>query len=58
MVDRYQRAFIDFFEDQLMNKKYDLQDLLEEFLLGGKEPLINGLISGRMLTCVRELEHG
>ncbi|KAF1946210.1 hypothetical protein EJ02DRAFT_450656 [Clathrospora elynae] len=42
----YQRAFIDFFEDQLVSKKYDLKDLLEEFLLGGKEPLINGLISG------------
>ncbi|KAJ4372335.1 hypothetical protein N0V83_004109 [Neocucurbitaria cava] len=43
----YQRAFIDFFEDQLVSKKYDLKDLLDEFLLGGKEPLINGLISGR-----------
>ncbi|CAO2656886.1 Nn.00g056890.m01.CDS01 [Neocucurbitaria sp. VM-36] len=42
----YQRAFIDFFEDQLVSKKYDLKDLLDEFLLGGKEPLINGLISG------------
>ncbi|KAF1840610.1 uncharacterized protein K460DRAFT_390101 [Cucurbitaria berberidis CBS 394.84] len=42
----YQRAFIDFFEDQLVSKKYDLKDLLDEFLFGGKEPLINGLISG------------
>jgi hypothetical protein len=46
MCTRYQRAFIDFFEDQLVSKKYDLKDLIEEFLLGGKEPLINGLISG------------
>lgn len=46
MLRRYQRAFIDFFEDQLVSKRYDLKELLDEFLLGGKEPLINGLISG------------
>jgi hypothetical protein len=45
--NRYQRAFIDFFEDQLVSKRYNLQELLEEYLLGGKEPLINGMISGR-----------
>ena len=44
---RYQRAFVDFFEDQLVARRYDLQDLLDEYLLQGKEPLINGLISGR-----------
>ncbi|KAH7408244.1 hypothetical protein DE146DRAFT_606673 [Phaeosphaeria sp. MPI-PUGE-AT-0046c] len=42
----YQRAFIDFFEDQLVSNRYHLQELLDEYLLGGKEPLINGLISG------------
>lgn len=47
MRSRYQRAFIDFFEDQLVSRKYDLKNLLDEFLLGGNEPLINGLISGR-----------
>ncbi len=47
---RYQRAFIDFFEDQLVSKHYDLKELLDEFLLGGKEPLINGLISGCELS--------
>ena len=50
MCDRYQRAFVDFFEDQLMAKKYDIKDLLEEFLLGGKQPLINGLVDGRKYT--------
>jgi hypothetical protein len=48
MVDRYQRAFIDFFEDQLVSTRYNLDELLDEYLLGGKEPLINGLIAGRM----------
>jgi hypothetical protein len=43
---RYQRAFVDFFEDQLVSKKYDWKLLLDEFLFGGKEPLINGLVAG------------
>lgn len=42
----YQRAFIDFFEDQLVGHGYDWQALLDEFLLQGKEPLINNLIAG------------
>jgi hypothetical protein len=44
---RYQRAFVDFLEDQLVSKKYDWKALLAEFLFQGKEPLINGLVSGR-----------
>jgi hypothetical protein len=49
---RYQRAFIDFFEDQLVSNQYVLSEILDEYLLGGKEPLINGLISGRKYTDV------
>lgn len=37
---------MDFFEDQLVLRRYDVQHVLEEYLLGGKKPLINGLISG------------
>ena len=40
-------AFVDFFEDQLVSKGYDWKALLNEFLFEGKEPLINGLVSGR-----------
>jgi hypothetical protein len=47
MRTRYQRAFIDFFEDQLVSNRYNLREILDEYLLGGKEPLVNGLISGR-----------
>jgi hypothetical protein len=43
---RYQRAFVDFFEDQLVFRRYDIQEVLQEYLLGGKKPLINGMISG------------
>ncbi|KAF2013102.1 hypothetical protein BU24DRAFT_349713 [Aaosphaeria arxii CBS 175.79] len=42
----YQRAFVDFFEDQLVLRKYDWKALLNEYLFEGEEPLINGLISG------------
>jgi hypothetical protein len=44
---RNQRAFVDFFEDQLVSKRYDWKLLLDEFLFEGKEPLINGLVAGR-----------
>jgi hypothetical protein len=44
---RYQRAFVDFFEDQLVSNRYDWKLLLDEYLFGGKEPLINGLVAGR-----------
>ena len=46
MSCRYQRAFVDFFEDQLVFRRYDVQHVLEEYLLSGKKPLINGVISG------------
>lgn len=42
----YQRAFVDFFEDQLVSKRYNWKQLLNDYLFEGKEPLINSLISG------------
>ena len=42
----YQRAFLDFFEDELVKHNYDWRALLNEYLLQGDEPLINNLISG------------
>jgi len=42
----YQRAFVDFFEDQLVQLGYDWKGLLDEFLFSGPEPLINNLIAG------------
>ena len=43
----YQRAYVDFFEDQLVLVGYDWKQLLNRFLFEGKEPLFNNLISGR-----------
>ncbi len=46
---RYQRAYVDFFEDSLALKfDYDWKKVVAHFLFEGKEPLVNGLIGGRM----------
>lgn len=43
---RYQRAFVDFFEDQLVQYSYDWKKMLEDYLFGGEQPLINNFIAG------------
>ncbi|KAI0904707.1 cell cycle checkpoint protein RAD17 [Ustulina deusta] len=44
---RYQRAFVDFFEDSLvMRHNYNWKKVVEEYLYSGKEPLVNCLIGG------------
>ncbi|KAL8693129.1 MAG: hypothetical protein Q9218_001981 [Villophora microphyllina] len=42
----YQRAYVDFFEDQLVLNGYDLRKVLDGYLFHGKEPLINNLVAG------------
>ncbi|KAI9792491.1 MAG: hypothetical protein M1835_007857 [Candelina submexicana] len=46
---RYQRAFLDFFEDELVLKGYDWRKVVAEFLFEGKEPLINNVSVGHPL---------
>jgi hypothetical protein len=44
---RYQRAYKDFFEDELAHKfSYDWKRVAEEYLFRGKNPLINCVITG------------
>ncbi|KAK4451475.1 cell cycle checkpoint protein RAD17 [Podospora aff. communis PSN243] len=44
---RYQRAYIDFFEDALaMRHSYNWKKVIEEYMFEGEEPLVNGLIGG------------
>ncbi|KAF4469146.1 Cell cycle checkpoint RAD17 [Fusarium albosuccineum] len=44
---RYQRAFVDYFEDKLvMRFHYDWKQELDHYLFAGEEPLIHGLIGG------------
>lgn len=45
-MSRYQRAFVDFFEDQLVQHGYDWRDLLKAYLFEGEKPLINNIICG------------
>ena len=52
---RYQRAYVDFFEDQLVLNGYDWRKVLSEFLFTGKEPLINCMIAGRMALLNRRI---
>ncbi|CAP67994.1 uncharacterized protein PODANS_1_18630 [Podospora anserina S mat+] len=44
---RYQRAFVDFFEDALaMKHAYKWKGVVEEYMFSGDEPLVNGLVGG------------
>ncbi|KAI1379388.1 hypothetical protein F4677DRAFT_408833 [Hypoxylon crocopeplum] len=44
---KYQRAYVDFFEDSLALKhNYQWKGVVEEYIYGGKEPLVNCLIGG------------
>ncbi|RFN53364.1 cell cycle checkpoint protein rad17 [Fusarium flagelliforme] len=44
---RYQRAFVDFFEDKfVMRFKYDWRQEMEHYLFTGDKPLFHGLIGG------------
>lgn len=49
---RFQRAYVDFFEDQLVLNGYDWRKVLGEYLFTGKAPLINCMIAGRMSFCI------
>ncbi|KAI9794316.1 MAG: hypothetical protein M1833_000407 [Piccolia ochrophora] len=42
----YQRAYIDFFEDELVQLHYDWKELVHHYLFDGENPLINNLIGG------------
>ena len=45
---RYQRAYLDYFEDKLvMEFAYDWKAEIKDFLFSGEEPLFHGLIGGR-----------
>ncbi|KAF3938453.1 hypothetical protein ABW19_dt0203352 [Dactylella cylindrospora] len=43
---RYQRAYLDFFEDEMVNRSYDWKGTVMHFLLEGDKPLLHGLVDG------------
>jgi hypothetical protein len=44
----YQRAFVDFFEDELVRHSYDWKKVVFHYIFSGKEPLFNSLTADRM----------
>lgn len=53
---RYERAYLDFFEDENALKfDYDWKNLVEDYLFSGDQPLFHGLISGRMSLNLRDV---
>lgn len=42
----YQRAYVDFFEDEMVRHGYDWKKVVEEYLFSGDRPLVNSLVSG------------
>ncbi|KAF8426319.1 MGS207 protein [Tirmania nivea] len=44
--ENYQRAFLDFFEDELVREGYDWKKVLMGYMLVGESPLLNSLICG------------
>ncbi|PYH93783.1 hypothetical protein BO71DRAFT_399389 [Aspergillus ellipticus CBS 707.79] len=41
----YQRAFVDFFEDEVVRQGYDWKEVVTDYLFSGKEPLFNSIIA-------------
>lgn len=48
---RYQRAFVDFFEDELVHFGYDWKQVVSKYLFSGKEPVFNAIIADRTSLC-------
>lgn len=47
-MTRYERAYVDFFEDELVLKGYDWKKVVVDYAFAGENPLGKCLISGRM----------
>lgn len=42
---QYERAFVDFFEDELVRRAYVWEDVVHHFLFSGDEPIFNSIIA-------------
>lgn len=45
---RYQKAFVDFFEDEMVRLGYDWKQVVAEYLFSGEEPIFNSIMADRM----------
>lgn len=43
---RYARAYLDFFEDEVVRSNYDWKRVVQRYVVEGDEPLLSGMISG------------
>jgi hypothetical protein len=43
---RYSRAYLDFFEDEVVRSNYDWKRVVQRYVAEGDEPLLSGMISG------------
>jgi hypothetical protein len=47
-MNRYQKAFVDFFEDEMVRLGYDWKQVVAEYLFSGDEPIFNSIMADRM----------
>lgn len=45
---RYQRAYVNYFEDELVRLGYDWTEVMREYLFCGREPVFNSIFANRM----------
>lgn len=48
LYHRYQRAFVNYFEDELVHHGYDWKSVVNDYLFEGNEPMFNSIIADRM----------
>ena len=46
LTARYARAYLDFFEDEVVRSNYDWKRVIQRYVVEGDEPLLSGMISG------------
>lgn len=50
---RFDRAFVDFFEDEVVHRSYDWKEVVAEYLYTGKEPMFDSIMASRMFSAFR-----
>ncbi|OQE37328.1 hypothetical protein PENCOP_c010G02443 [Penicillium coprophilum] len=48
----YDRAFVDFFEDEMVNLNYDWKEVVAEYLFTGKEPMFDSIMASLGLPLI------
>lgn len=51
---RFDRAFVDFFEDEMVRLSYDWKEVVAEYLFTDKEPMFDSIMASRMFLMLLE----